>query len=228
MERKRLPNEHSLDELLEIASDEEVIKKEDEVIVRNNNDVLSFVLAFNLQPGNEIVPTRLLYKLYRGWSKSPIAKELFYNLLGEIFIPLRGRVKINESSINISIKLYDKYRIKKDFRYSNASHRKHVLQFLSEREITSGDIWLPAYVIYHMYDKWCYDNNKATRFSEIAFKNVLITHLKTNKNIEKDGIYFKVDKSIFNHLTEETINNLKEARKKRHGRKEKKEPKKSK
>lgn len=224
MERKRLPNEHSDDELLELVhglEDEEVQHQEVDSVFK---DVRSFVLAINLKPGKNLVPSKLLYKVYKNWSKEPVTKRMFLEVINTLFKTSSNSlyVWLNENSIDISFKLHQKLRLKRKFALASPGHRQHIVKFFNEKEILDGDMWIPAYVLYHMYDKWCYDNNKRVRFSEYNFKLICRSFFKHNRNTEDEGIYFKLSKSILNHVTEDTITNLKEARRKRHGRKKEK------
>ena len=233
MARKGLVNERSLVELLEIANTKEEPRIEDVATDSPyQRDVLSFVLAFRLTNGPHYVKTRLLYKLYRTWAEEPVISIIFTKSLTNIFesksISGNTHVKINEAGIDISLKLYEKFKDKKDYMMLSPKIRTKLERFFGERKIKPGKNWIPAYALYHIYDKWCYDTRKKSQLSEITFKRICMTYFKHNKCTVKEGIYYKLDESIYEYLSEETLNNLSTARKKQHGsKKEKKEQKKS-
>ncbi len=80
--------EISTEDLLKSIEDNKDIKEEKLALYRN--DIIDFISHFNLKQGEEKISTRLLYTIYKSWSKVKITKQSFVTNLGSFFSLSRG------------------------------------------------------------------------------------------------------------------------------------------
>lgn len=235
MERSKLLNDLTDDELLELAnaptSPSSVVRNRD-LFNEYNHDVLNFLLAFNLKPGKEKVAVRILYDLYKAWSKIPVTQKSFSQQLA-LFIPKQATVVKSSSvllndcwKINKSNKLLRSTMYKLLQKVPSYDRRKlpkwqqHLKAYLKYQGLEKGDHWLEAYVIYHMYDKWCYMKRKKSQLGYHTFYAMLKDIFEHRKvSLKESGrhsnvVKFKVNDAIWKALGSEGIENVRKAKRK--------------
>lgn len=218
---KRLPNEESLEELLKLAEES---KGEDVVGVAD--DVLSFILHFNIKPGDTPVLQSVVYDLYRNWSKDPVNRMTFGVRVAKHFlIHTKGPkkyYKINIDSITIqkeTLKYIEKSKLD---RTKYPSWQKHFNDFLNFYKIERGTSWIPSYILMHFYDKWCYNNKRKSLLSELTFFNFCKIHFESKRNTESRMMWFGVNKEFIGiHLPKHKLVAMQQVREKKYGKKQK-------
>lgn len=169
-------------------------------------DVMEFISVYNLKQGTEAITTKLLYRLYKFWSKEPIARKAFTNTLTDIFPSSRigesVTILLNENVLNISNEV-GKY-LKSLDKTKSKNWTKHFTTYIDYYSIKKGGLFIKNNVLYNLYDKWTSRNNnyhplglkQFNKFCELFFKQKMIHGEK----------WSGVDKSIEKHLTEDLIN----------------------
>lgn len=222
---RQLPNNLTLEELLNTIE-----KSEDKNVVGVSDDVFSFISHFNVLPGNNKVLISTLYKLYKNWSSEPITKHTFVYRMSRHFITQRYSNKhyylLNLDSLKVEYKILELLTNKKINKKNSPVVRKHFEEYLTFYNITKGNKWIEGYILAHLYDKWCYNKNIKRKLTDINFINFCKLYFEHKKNGDNKMIWFGVNKEfVSNHLPSNTLINLQQARKRKHGKKQKRKSK---
>lgn len=218
---KKLPNEQSLEELLNSLNSEEEVN-----VVSASDDVFSFVSHFNIQPGEELVLKVALYDLYKKWSTQPVNRETFSVRTNKLFIEhVKGQkkyYKINLSSILIQQETLKYLEKKKLDRTKYPGWQKHFNDFIKFYNITKGNVWIPSYVLMHFYDKWCYNNRRKPLLSEITFFNFCKLHFEYKRNNESRMMWFGLNEEFFkSNLSQRKLKQFQQMRERKYGKNQK-------
>jgi hypothetical protein len=221
MESKRLPNEQSLEELLKTLED-----TKDESIVGVTDDVFYFISAFNILPGENKVKKGTLHQLYKTWSKQPVNRKVFSEKLAEHFLTaiIMGThyFKINLDSMSVRKETLKYLEGKKTKKLKSPHFQKHFEQFLKEHNLKQGKAWVEGFILFYVYDKWCYETNKKTQLANSFFISFCKLYFKHKQNNDKAKLWFGVnDEFMMNHLTPEKIKTIQQARDKKYEKKQK-------
>jgi hypothetical protein len=203
MERKRLPSDVSLDALIEAAINEsEAITSDVDVF---SSDVVAFLMHYKLSSGKHPIDGKVLYKLYKAWSKIKCSNKAFsFNLT--LYIPKEKRYYlINKEPAELIADLASAIKKKSPPATRKKGNWEHFKAFLNAVELSPGEEWLEGYVIAHFYDKWTYNNKRKKVLSETNLYNFLRVSFETRKT--KTGLMVKT-KNIFDKTS---IQNLREA-----------------
>lgn len=194
-----------LDDLLKALESEEQVDTS-----TPDNNVVAFLSFYNIEPGEHKVTAEALYKLYKGWTKEPVSRKVFSAAVRE-FIPRPSKatqyfsINLDPNSLSShTIKHLDKHTVD---RTKSKSWRNHFEAFLNKHEIKSGYYWIEGSLLYHIYDKWLYNNNAKSRLGMYNFMRFCFLYIKETKLTAK-GRYFRVDKALLNHVSQETIDNF--------------------
>jgi len=219
--RQQLPNEQSIEDLLKIVEN-----NKEENITGVTDDVLSFILHFNILPGEQLVLQSAIYELYYNWSKNPVNKISFGIKAIKYFIKHaigpRQYYKINTNSIQVqkeTLKYIEKNKLD---RTKYPFWQKHFKSFLDFYKIEKGNAWVPSYVLMHFYDKWCYNKKRKSLLSETSFFNFCKIHFESKRNTESRMMWFGVNKEFVKvHLPKQKLIAMQQVREKTHGKKQK-------
>ena len=210
---KRLTSELSLDELLK--SLEKVPDEKEESNLEYKNDILGFLNFFKIKQVDEYIHKHLLRKIYTQWSTDPIPAKQFYTELNYYFKQhgYRGYM-INQNAINLSSSAYRYYSDKRKVdKIKSPSWKRHFDSFLNFYQIKSGKTWVPWFALYHLYDRWTYNNKAKSILSEMNFIAFLNLYFKRKR--KNDYYWFCVHSDVYQKISPESIMNIMEAREKR-------------
>lgn len=218
---RRLPNEQSLDELLQTIEE-----TKQESIVGVTDDVFSFISAFNILPGTETVLKSAIYSLYKSWSKDPVSKYVFSVKIGKhLHTHVKGPRQfylVNTNSMQIEKETLLLLEKNKRDKTKYPSWNKHFQSYLEFYGIQKGKVWVQSFVLMHFYDKWRYKNRKKSLLSEINFFNFCKLYFETKRNTESRMMWFGVNEEfVRNHLSPQKLSHLQQGREKRYGKKQK-------
>lgn len=169
------------------------------------NNIIDFISVYNLKTGDEPIKIRLLYNLYKAWTKNPLSPRIFSNTLTNLFTSKQSAgntlVYLNKSAINVHTEVLklvepaDKTRQK--------GWTDHFNKYLLHYGIKKGGLFIANNVLYNLYDKWTYKNNNRRPLGPNQFNNFCKVFFEY-KNVQ-GRLWFKIDKSIEQHLTEDLI-----------------------
>lgn len=180
----------------------------------SSDDVLSFLNIYDLRPGEDSIPNRTLFRLYRTWSKNPVNSIAFAIKIHEIFEHTPRVTKINEELFKI--KREDWIYFYKNPKRTNPLEQKHKRMFeafLKNFDLSPGDEPVNFESICLLYDRYinekksktaCLNKIKLESFCKIYFKQ---------KNTTR-GSYYLVSDTIWNSLSREIYNEKEEKAKK--------------
>ena len=81
------------------------------------------------------------------------------------------------------------------------------------RSIEQGKAWIEGFLLYYVYDKWCYETNKKTQLSSNFFIQFCRLYFKHKQNNETVKLWFAVnDEFLLKHLPPEKIKSIQQAR----------------
>lgn len=218
---RQLPNNLTLEELLSTIE-----KSEEKNIVSYTDDVFSFISHFNINPGENLVLTSVLFDLYKNWSNNPVSKIKFGLKINKHFFKhqkgKRVYYKINLDSIFIekqTLGILEKNKINK---VKYPTWQNHYNKFLDYYKISKGTTWVPHYVLMHFYDKWCYKNKKKRLLSEESFFNFCKLYFDYKRNSESRMMWFGINKDfITKHLSSQKLTYLQQGRERKYGKRKK-------
>lgn len=215
---KKAVTELSDQELLKLVEQE----KSNQVVYDWPNDVMEFISVYNLKQGTEAITTKLLYRLYKFWSKEPVLRQTFSNAIMDIFPSSRigesVTILLDEKALNISNEV-NKY-LKRFDKTKSKNWTKHFTTYLDHYSIKKGGLFIKNNVLFNLYDKWTSRNNNYHPLGPKQF-NKFCALFFTQKIIRGEK-WSGVDKSIEQHLTEDLINLMYNKKASRNGKKENK------
>lgn len=216
-------NKVSVEDLLAAATS--LDESQEVEVSTDTSDVLSFVMAYGLKPGDYQVTNRLLYSLYRHWAKNPISRQSFAMELGKYIIPdSRGYHFVDRPAFKVSQEV-EKYLIKSTRSATKVkSYKRHFDNYLKKYSLKPGDYYIETFVLYYLYDKWTYGIKKKRPLGQNQFTSLCELYFKKKRNNNSRVMYFGIDrKALFQVITLKQIVNIRNGRRKRYGRK--KQPK---
>lgn len=208
MERKKLPNDVGLDDLLNIATDdsEADVYVDDSVL---KTDIASFIMAQKLESGDHPIRGPALYKIYKLWSKDPVGATKFHAELGLYIRKDNDYYLVNKSPTEMIADYSSAIKTKRHPRIRHRTIKVQFHAFLEKHKIEPGEEWIESHIVYHFYDKWIYEKNKNAKLKDTDITS-LMRAVFENRNT-KDGYVFKIK----HNFSQESIANLREAWKKR-------------
>ena len=202
---KKSTTEMTEKELLDLVS------KDSDIILYNwPNDVMEFISVYNIKSGKEEIASKLLYKLYKLWSKQPVKKRTFAMTFTDLFPSINSIdgtkynliLLLDKKAINLKQEAYN--FIKKNDKTKEKGWMEHFEKYLYFFSIKSGSLFIKDSVLYKLYSRWYGKKRRPLGFDQ--FNNYCKLYFK-NKLI-KTNYWFAVDKYIKNHLDEELIKEM--------------------
>lgn len=212
MERKKLPNDLSLDALIEAAINESEELTSDADILAS--DVTAFLSHYKISSGNNPIATQALYKLYKIWSKKKVNQSTFTVNLS-LYIKKENRYYlINKDPSELIADLVSVVKKTKPPPTRKKSNWDHFKAFMSACDVRSGNEWVEAHIIHHFYDKWVFNTKRKKVLNLAGFYSFLKLVFETRQT--KEDLMVK----ITNTFEQSSIQNLREAwKRKQKGRK---------
>lgn len=143
------------EELLEIIQQ----KAAEPAIPENANNLTLFLSTFGLEEGTLKIPVKLVYRLYKLWSKQKMTEILFYKQM-TLLMPNKGREReddtyylLNSSTIKITESIYRLIRPPSK-QLNTGGIKKHFQTFVKSCNITKGSDWMPVSELRTVYLAW--------------------------------------------------------------------------
>lgn len=175
-----------------------------DVYVSHANPIVEFLVTFNIKDGHHKVHRDILLELYRAGKHQKIRKAQFARELNKYISKYSHKYfYINKTAFKISETAY-KLLIKKVAPAvkpeSNAD--KQFTAFCKYYGVSKGTMWIEGYALYYLYDLWKYNHySKSKPMSKMLFLKFCETYFEWA--YRDHYIYFKVDESIKQHLSDE-------------------------
>jgi hypothetical protein len=206
LELKKLPDELGDDEL------EEALKRTESsnTIHDAGNDVVNFLISFKIKPGIHRIKDKLLYQLYRTWTKEEYITAYQFNLQCGKYLKRRQSGKnfyytISKSNFKLTEeanKYLEQFVTNKT---KSPRYKLHFDNFLRNHNIKAGLYFVQSYVLYYLYDIWTYSIKKHNPLGEIQFFNFCKLYFKQRRIGSNRVAWFGISKSIKDVVNEETF-----------------------
>lgn len=221
---EKLPNELSLEDLLNSLGEAtpQQLEQNSELSLSGLGPVLSFIQAFNILPGNELVTDIDLYRLFRLWAKDSLITRRNFNVQAgrHIISQLVGGKRyysINHDLIKIS---QETLTILKDHQIDKTKskyYKNHFEKFLNYYCLEAGTVFVEVDLLYYLYDKGNTERRVNNLLGYESFVQMCGLFFKQKRLSRHRLAWFGVSRNIKNHLNEETVLNWRQGRLK-HGR----------
>jgi hypothetical protein len=200
MERKKLHNDTSLEELLQAASEQDQNSIIDDGVFES--DIPSFIIRHQLKAGDRVAHPDLIYRIYKTHSSSPVSKVYFTREFSLYFPRKSGYYLINKDPSELIADLSTAIKRRRSPRIRQKATKLQFQSFLNKLEVDKGEEWIEFHVIAHFYDKWIYET-KRKRAIKLADLVTLMRVFFQNKRT-KDGYVFKIK----HNFPKESVENL--------------------
>lgn len=214
---EKLINEYSVEELLkliETSADKEdiTVKTEEEQI---NNEVIRFIIFYDIKPGNYRINSKTLFKLFKAWNKnknykhSDFLKNMHHCLERKFGKSNITYLKINKSLTNI-VRFIEEAKPKRITFRKTMFFKQFLEEFMEEHKLTAGPIYVEADILYYLFD---YYNHKKKRRMISYLNFVSMCHLYLPfRQLGFGSTWFGVNESIKNLITPEWVKTWRQGR----------------
>lgn len=226
MENKKQPpkliHEYSVEELLNMMgtatpeNPEQIKEKTEEEKI--DNQVIKFLLYYDIKPGTQRISSKTLFRLFKSWNKDTSFK--YSQFLKDMFSSLQLRhttqdfktisyFKLNKSLTNI-VRFIEEAKPKKILFRRTMNYKKFMEEFLAEHNLKAGNIFVEADILYYLFD---FHNSKKGRRMIGYERFVSMCHLYfPDKQLGFGSTWFGVDESIKAMITPEWIKTWRQGR----------------
>jgi len=168
---KKKLHEISDEELLASLVGEDLSKESLEY--KFDNPIASFVQAFKLEAGKEKVPARLLFNLFKNWTRGLAFNQSSFNYQLDSYLPTADTNQkvylVNKKVLEISKQLDEILKKKRKPKYKSKVWITHFERFLSDTGLEPGTVYVEQDILYYVYNRWCDDNRKKSILGYISF-----------------------------------------------------------
>jgi hypothetical protein len=215
--KKILPSQLTYEELMEVMNSQDDYIPPVEQITDYFNDIVPFLTNYGITPGETPVSKKLLYKLYKTYSKNPATNQEFQTKVGEYIVARSDQYYyINQDNFAISKHIYKE--TKKIEKTKSLTYQKHFQWFLDNRVVERGHKWVEGFILFYIYKTFCKERRVNPRFGYKSFHKFLKLHFTFKRIRENRSLWFRVDGKTHDLLSEEENNVIRESRKKETGR----------
>jgi hypothetical protein len=191
---KKALTELTEQELLDLASSPEQVK-----VYNFANDVMEFISVYQFKTGEHLIPSKLLYKIYHHWSSNPLRHAQFSHQMTDIFPSKGSSILLDKEALELKNKLLEFLTM--DDKRTDKAWGEHFNNYLIKFNIKSGLLPIKDSVLYSLYSKaYC---KKKHPLGTRQFNNFCKVHFKYE--LINGHCWFRLDRSIEEHLTEELI-----------------------
>jgi hypothetical protein len=203
---KKKLHEITDEELLASLSGEDLSKP---VEFQFDNPVASFVQAFDIRTGKQLVADKLLLTLFKEWKRdSPINQRSFNMQLENyvVSVPKKRRYfLINKDALEIAKEVQKLVQKRSKPRYKSKAYITHFESFLSENELAPGSTYVEIDVLYYIYNRWCDNNRKKSQFGLGSFNDMCSLYFDIKQITGNDLNWVCVNSKVKELITKEEV-----------------------
>lgn len=203
---KKIPGAVSNEDLLRALENPEDTS---ELEKPNEHSTLQFLADFSIYPGDKLVSSNLLYKVYYYHAKDPVSNKQFYFILNSYLkyeiVNKVNHYLLNKAAFSFTKKLAE-YLVEhnKNKKVKNWFFRKHFENFMKSNSLKKGSTSVPVSFLYFFYDNWHYANKLSHRLTFRNFSAVCKLYFK-HKRTAKVWTTVYISRDFINQFTQETI-----------------------
>ena len=193
MSKKTLPQDLDLESLLSKAIEVSGQSQEEEHIVHDN--ILEFISFYNIKPGKHPVKRRVLYKMFRAWSKAADYGPNYFGLkLTQFFESDQYNVFISYEAIDLTKKAKEVFfKSDNSSRVKSKHYKQQIEKFMEDLSVTSGDYAVQGTSLYYIYEGWALETRKKVLGIK-DFCSMLKFYLPHYKEYIMHPYFFYIDK----------------------------------
>jgi hypothetical protein len=219
MNKPRLPQELSLEELLKAASTEEPVKTSTSPKAQSRDPILHFLQAFDLKPGTNEVSWSILFQLYNAWKvgpSMPIAsfKKRMSSYLGSYKNNGRLAYYLNKDLNYLAGDLQAERDGRSHYRTKSRLWLNHIQKFFNSTQLTAGSVYVEADVLFYIYNRWCDQTRKKQRLSLRDFSTICTMDFDSKILANSSQVWFGLSANVKELITKEEVRNWRAGRKK--------------
>lgn len=194
MSKKVLPQEIDLEALLKTAIEDSGHSQEEELIIHDN--ILEFMSYYNIKPGTFPVKKRVIYKIFKAWSKAENYGPRYFGLkLTQFFESDVHNVFINYDAIDLTKKAKEVFfKLDTSKKTTNKNRKQQIEKFLVGMSVNPGDYIIHSSALYYIYEGWALSNRKKVMGIR-TFSSYIKFYLKSYKEYVTSTYFFYIDKN---------------------------------
>lgn len=209
---KILPSQLSEAEILALLDSEEEFEPQAEIF-DYTDDIVPFLGFYKITPGVTLVSKKLLYKLYKTYSKQPLPQLDFNIQVGRFIAPSAQNYKLNMDQFAISNHIYKAEKTRD--KTKSLSYQKHFEWFTKEKKVEKGTKWVEGFILFFIYKDFCKSRRVNPKFGYVNFHKFLKLHFQFRRVKENRALWFKVDETTATIYNEEFCDKIRSARAKK-------------
>lgn len=230
LQRLNVPVSKSKEDLLKLLEE----APEGQSKVAFSDDVLAFISKYNIVEGENTVPEKTVYRLYKSYSKSPLSQQEFVAKFKEILVRHRTsytfHYKLNLDAMRISEEILKLTNAKKQDKTKNLQYVRTFENFLSKYSIERGNNWLEGFVLYELFVKPYRASGKRTPLGYRQFLNFCRLYFDEKRIGSGRVVWFGISDGILKKVSVEQVQRIRrrkerDVEKKRRSKKENREKK---
>lgn len=208
---KILPSQLTDEQILELLSSEDQLWNEDIVNVFNyDSDIVPFLSNYGITPGNTRVSKKLIYNLYKTYSKEPITQVQFTTQMATYISHDRDNFLINIDTFAISRYIYEAQKTRD--KTKSLTYQKHFNWFIKEAGVETGRVWLEGFILFFMYKDFCKSRRVNPKLGYVNFHKFLKLHFPYKRLKGNRALFFKVNEETENFYSGEEREQIRQAR----------------
>lgn len=214
----KLPSQLTEQELLDLLNSEDVPESTVQIF-DYKDDIVPFMGFYNITPGTSPVSKKLIYKLYKTYSKEPLDSLNFTIQLGKFVSHDRDHFLVNLDNFAISNHIYEAEKTRE--KTKSISYQKHFNWFIDNAGVQTGSSWVEGFLIFHQYKDFCRERRVTPKLGYVNFHKFLKLHFQYRRVKENRALWFRVNYETANKYTEQEKEVIRDGRKETRGREKK-------
>lgn len=208
---KVLPSQLTDEEILALLDAEDQLWDEDvSQIFDYNDDIVPFLSNYQITPGTTPVSKKLLYKLYKAYSKQPLDQHNFNIQIGKYISPDRDHFLLNTDQFAVSRYIYEAEKTRD--KAKSLTYQKHFNWFITEAGIETGRAWLEGFILFYIYKDFCKSRRVNPKLGYVNFHKFLKLHFPYKRLKGNRALFFKVNEQTENFFNGEERERIRQAR----------------
>jgi len=218
MQRNKLAHELDVDELLKLL---DTLQPEDiEKRTAPTSPVLSFLQAFKISPGEQLIKDTVLYRLFKLWQPDSLIESRNFKRQISQYLPRPRETSpfysINSNTIQINEELVKLVEKKTETKTKSKHYSKHFLKFLSETGLTEGKIYVENDILYYVYNNWRDTKNTKTKLGPNQFLLFCDLHFNKRRLSNSQLAWYGVSKELYKLIDMKSVTNWREGRRRKY------------
>ena len=185
--------------------------------VDHANNVVQFIEQYNLQEGDNTVPEKTLFKLYKNSVKTPYPKKKFALHMSEILVRRQTTTghyyKLNMDAIRASDEVLRLASEKKNDKTKSLKYIASFERFLNRLDIDRGKYFIEGYVLFELYAKPYRASGRRVAIGYNYFLEFCRLYFEEKRQGRTRAAWFGIDRGIMHNVSSKEIERIRNRRK---------------